>query len=327
MQMLLCKLKSFTLHVAHDESTNLAETGFLRRLITAVRETCAPDVRTAVVLILCLQAVAYGHGTFHEMIDELAPVIAATPDDPALYARRALLYLEHGEWQATLADVELAVRKGAKREDLDLLAGNALAAGGKAKAAKELLDSFIKAHPDYAPALLSRARVFRTLNRQDDALADYRSAFAAMKEPEPDFYIELAETLVSAERPDAAINLLSDGIKRLGNVPQLVLKALELEAGGGKFDDALKRVDAMQQQAPRPEPWMAKRAALLAQAGRTEDARSAWGALRDHILALPNLERGSHAMNVILEEAQRALAPAVGSSTSSSTITSARPKS
>ena len=48
---------------------------------------------------------------------------------------------------------------------------------------------------------------------------------------------------------------------------------------------------------------------FLTQAGRADAAKAAWTALRDHLLALPNLERGSHAMSRLLEEAQQALKP------------------
>jgi hypothetical protein len=64
----------------------------------------------------------------------------------------------------------------------------------------------------------------------------------------------------------------------------------------------------MRQSAPRPEPWMARRASILAQAGRIEESRAAWQALVDHLSALPNLERGSHAMSTLMEQAKQALA-------------------
>ncbi len=85
------------------------------------------------------------------------------------------------------------------------------------------------------------------------------------------------------------------------------MKALELEVVLGRYDAALTRVEVLQQTAPRPEPWMAKRASVLAQAGRIRESQAAWQALITHILALPNLERGAHAMQLIAEQAQQAL--------------------
>jgi hypothetical protein len=83
---------------------------------------------------------------------------------------------------------------------------------------------------------------------------------------------------------------------------------MELEIITGDFDSALKRVDQLQKFAPRPEPWMAKRASLLAQAGRIADSRAAWQSLLAHLSALPNLERGSKPMKLLAEQAHQALA-------------------
>jgi len=83
---------------------------------------------------------------------------------------------------------------------------------------------------------------------------------------------------------------------------------MELEIMTGQFDSALTRVDQLQQFAPRPEPWMAKRASLLAQAGRVSESRAAWQSLLAHLSALPNLERGSKPMNLLAEQARQALA-------------------
>ena len=86
------------------------------------------------------------------------------------------------------------------------------------------------------------------------------------------------------------------------------MKALELELMLGRYDDALARVEVLQKSAPRPEPWIARRASVLAQAGRFNESKAAWQALITHIQALPNLERGSHSMQLLTEQAQQALA-------------------
>lgn len=52
---------------------------------------------------------------------------------------------------------------------------------------------------------------------------------------------------------------------------------------------------------------MAKRAAILTIAGRLSDARAAWLAFKDHLAALPNLERGNPALLQLAKEADTAL--------------------
>jgi hypothetical protein len=52
---------------------------------------------------------------------------------------------------------------------------------------------------------------------------------------------------------------------------------------------------------------MARRCSILAQAGRIKESRAAWIALFERIQALPNLERGAHAMQLIAEQATQAI--------------------
>lgn len=267
------------------------------------RLTCS----AALAWLAVAQSVA-AHGSFHEMMDELAIEMAARPQDSTLYVRRTQLYLEHGEWKAALTDIERAERLGSDTASLDLLRAQALTLGGLNTQAEALLSDFLKDHSEHGFAHLVHARVLAKLEQFEESLKAYRIALRRTADPEPDLYLEIAQALTAQKLDAEAAETLQLGIARRGNVPSLVLKAMELEIAHAKYDEALARMDVMAQQAPRPEPWMARRAALLQQAGRAQDARAAWTTLRDRILGLPNLERGSHAMSLILEETQRALA-------------------
>ena len=76
----------------------------------------------------------------------------------------------------------------------------------------------------------------------------------------------MAQALASNRLTDEAVRVLEAGVKRLGPIPSLQLKILEVEVSAGRYDSALSRLDAMQRSGPRPEPWMEKRASILAQA-------------------------------------------------------------
>jgi len=258
-------------------------------------------------LVAAAQFVA-AHGSFHEMMDELAAELVVRPQDSTLYVRRTQLYLEHGDWKAALTDIERAERLGSDTAGLDLLRAQALALGDMNTQAEALLADFLQTHAEHGAAHLAHARVLAKMERFEEALKAYRSALRRTTDPEPELYLEVGEALIAQKQVDEAIEVLQLGIARRGNIPSLVLKAMEQEITKGLFDAALARIDVLTQQAPRPEPWMAKRATLLQKAGRTAEARIAWAALRTRILELPNLERGSHAMSLILEETQQALA-------------------
>lgn len=124
---------------------------------------------------------------------------------------------------------------------------------------------------------------------------------------EADEVLEKAEALAAGGREDDAVILLDDAIKRLGELPRLVTKAVEIEAKAGHFDAALARVAAMQGKAPHPEPWTAKSAELLAQANRIEESRAVWQSLDLHLKNLPGSERESPSIRLLAEKAEKAL--------------------
>ena len=259
-----------------------------------------------------LPEAASGHGAYHERIAELAAALARQPDDVGLHFQLADLHCQHGDWADALASLTRVDQLAPGRFPTDLVRGRAALGAGQAPEAKAALDRFLAAHPGHAQALMLRARAFERLGENAPCLDDYRAALAASAQPEPDLLQEAAEALAFRGREEEAVRVLAAGIDRLGTVPSLVLKAMELEIATKKFDAALSRVDAMQKSAPRPEPWMARRASVLAQAGRTEESRAAWQALVEHLAALPNLERGSHAMSKLAEDARQALAALAG---------------
>ncbi len=279
---------------------------FPRWFAIGARRCITPAAVVAVSFSL-LGGLARGHGGYHEELQRTDDEIAAHPHDGQHWYRRGLLNVLHGEWQTALVDLERADRLEPGKYATDWLRAQALMAGGRFEAAKSVLDDFVTKHPLHAGARAARARVLEKLKQHRAALEDFRAAVINTQNPEPDLLIEVAEALVTQKHTDEAADLIELHLKRIGHSPGLVMKALELDVALGRIDAALSRVDAMQKSAPRPEPWMAKRADVLEQCGRADDARAAWMALRDHILALPNLERGAHSMSRILEQAQIAL--------------------
>lgn len=267
---------------------------------------------------------AQAHGSFHELVTALSEEITAQPANAELYFKRARLHLEHADWKATLIDLEMTDRLAPGVLETGLIRGQAMTVAGMPDAAKALLDEFLQTHVDHPIGLLERARVLKKLEQHEASLADYRLALERTAHPEPDLFHETATALAERGHSKEAVQVLQRGLKTFGDVPSLVLKAMEIETAMGQFDAALTRVEAMRKTAPRPEPWMARRASVLAQAGRLKESRAEWMALKAHLEALPNLERGSHAMSTLAEQAKTAINVLGGLSipTSDTTLTS-----
>lgn len=179
---------------------------------------------------------------------------------------------------------------------------------GNFDAAMESLDRCLKRDPSASRCLVLRARVFARIGKPDAAIRDYRKALSMTQQPEPDLLLEVSTALAENKQAPAALEVLDQGISRLGPLPSLVNAAIDIDFGNGNIGGALRRIDVARDAAPRPEPWMARRASILARAGRIDESRAAWKALLDHVSSLPHAERDSHAMCSRVREAQDALA-------------------
>jgi tetratricopeptide (TPR) repeat protein len=279
---------------------------------------------TASVLLVLSAGPALGHGGFHERLAQLAVALEKSPNDPALHFELADVNGQHGDWQMALLNLDRAEELAPGKFPTSLLRGQAWLTGGQPGKAKTALDTLLAGQPEHARGRLLRARAAQRLGDAAGSLADYREALRRTPAPDPDLLQETAGALAAGGFPEEAVRVLAAGMEKLGPIPSLVLRAMEVEIATGNFDAALARVEALRKSAPRPEPWMARRASVLAQAGRIEESRAAWQALVTHLEALPNLERGSHAMSKLAEDARHALA-SLANLTPSATSNPAKP--
>ena len=267
--------------------------------------------RLKICLILLLSLPGSGpqplraHGSYHDALAAVDAALASAGTDAELWQRRARLHLEHGEWTLVLVDLERAERLAPAQDDSDWLRGQALALGGRSAAALVALNAFLQRHPEHPGARLSRARLRLQQGQEQAALDDCRAALE--EEPDAETVLEGATVLVRQQQFTQAADLLARHLERLGEVPFLLRMALDVELRLGRHEAALTRVEALQRRAPRPEPWMARRAEILGKAGRTREALAAWRALHDHLQRLPNLERGLPEVWPLVEPARVAV--------------------
>ncbi|MES2923541.1 MAG: tetratricopeptide repeat protein [Verrucomicrobiota bacterium] len=233
--------------------------------------------------------------------------IADQPTNGGKWYQRALLQYEHEDWTESLADLEKAEEFAPGAFPVLWMRGQISDKLGNPAEAKTQLDEFLTTAPDHWGALASRARVEVKLGLHAEALADYRKALANNLTAEPDVYNEVAQALAARHLTDEAVKVIEAGISRRGAISSLQIRALEIELGAERWDAALVRLDGIERSAPRPEPWMMKRAGIFAAAGRLSESRAVWQALISHLNSLPPAERESHSMSVIAEQAHAAL--------------------
>lgn len=249
--------------------------------------------------VACLSAV-HGHGAYHVVVSEISQALERSPEDAQLRFRLACAHQEHGEWTLALAELERVDRLAPGVHATGFVRGQALATGYHWQAAKGVLDQFLQDHACHAGALVQRGRVLLRLQKPAEAGKDFEKALGLQTNAPLDWWLDAA-------RAGNAVETLRRALKTLGSDPQLLSASLEAELKAGNVDEALQRLSELQKTAPRPEPWMARRAEALLSAGRAAEARAAWTVLRSHLLALPNLERGTPLLAGVFAQTEKAL--------------------
>ena len=105
-----------------------------------------------------------------------------------------------------------------------------------------------------------------------------------------------------------AIAGIDAAVERLGPIPALQLFAIELDVQQGRIDAALVRLDGLAARSPRKETWLARRGEILAQAGRPDEARTAYVAALAALEALPPAPRQTKAIANLEGQVRSALA-------------------
>lgn len=259
------------------------------------------------VMMCVLPTVAHGHGTQHHLMEVVDQKIKNSPGDADLWYQRAVLNLEHKDTEQAINDVEKAENLSPGKLPTYLLKARAFTLAGKLTDALSAINTHILRFPEQSCGYTLRARILLKTGAPQGGLMDYRTALAKSPAAEPDLIHEASVAMVANGAVDEAIEVLDAAIHRLGPIPSLTMRLLEIEIHAGRYDAALSHLNTYQESAPRPEPWMAKRAELLAQAQRIKESRACWQALANHLHNLPAAERDCTSMSLLAAKAQEAL--------------------
>ena len=238
------------------------------------------------------------HADLMLLIEDLNREIAKAPNNPENYLRRGQLFREHSDYELAYADIERAAALSPPPANIDLYRGRLFLDWGWPLTSRACLDRFLTRQPRNADGLVLRARALAKLNQRLAATQDYDRAIALSPEAGPDMFVERAQMLV-AEGPEyiaEAVKGLDDGIQKLGPLVTLQLFAIDAELKRGNFDGALARVDKVAERSPRKETWLSRRAEILVQAGRPDEAKRSYEAALAALQTLPPTRRNVPAM-------------------------------
>lgn len=215
--------------------------------------------------------------------------ILQAPDNPSLYLKRAEQHVQEKHWDQAIRDYDKAAELGAKNKELHLDRAETFLKAGKPASAIEASRLFSKAYPDDPRGPVVRARALMRQGKPSEAVAEYTAGLERGYEPAPDLYLERMEAQKKSGKSTPATRLegIDEGLRKLGPVLTLQLKAIDLELELGRAESALARIDTILAQSERKEAWLERRADVLMLLKRTEEARAAREQALAAVKALP----------------------------------------
>lgn len=226
------------------------------------------------LLMSSTSCLTLAHPGIHEQVDVLNEQLKKQPTYQ-MYAQRAHLNFEGGHMDLALKDLNTASEMGPK-EPLSFEYGNiALVKGEYAKALK-YFNQFIQFNNKYPEVYQARAKALQKMGRTQEAIQDIRHSFQLQPAPHPGLYIEAANLIYSKKSGhlQPAIDLLDEGIARLGVQGQLQERAIDLLLESKRPALAAERMLQLGNERNHNVFWRSDYAALLLKTGRQSDAQN-----------------------------------------------------
>jgi len=284
---------------------------FYRRDFRTLRLTCLGSAfacfKFVVGFFLCvlISHQVEAHGAYHEVLRELRPKIEQDPSNVELRLKLVEAHVDHDEWKAALAELDRIEKLAPGKHPLGYLRGRSLAVAKRWVKAKEELDGYITQFPDHEEAHSWRARVRMELGDKEGANDDYRNACRTSRNPE--YHAEFAKSLAKQGLADQSVTALQHALKLNPDDPALLECMVECATTAKDTPAGLAAIDRLIKTWPRPEPWMLRRAKLLAATDQKDEALAAWNALALHLKSLSNFDRAQPFLMEIETETNAAL--------------------
>jgi tetratricopeptide (TPR) repeat protein len=241
-------------------------------------------MRTHALLFTALlgyAGVALAHGDVHERIHDLDDAIAHHPNDAALFIKRGQLFLDEGHADEARDDFSKARKLAPQRIEALYHLAQAQLMLKQPDAALDSAREFLRqATNDAARArgLVLTGDILSASGKSLAAAEAYLSAIKLSKEIKPDHVLYAADAFHTAGKTNQAIEVLNDGIARLGPLHALNDRALEVEMEQERYEPALRRVDRMLAARQRVPFLLYKKGLILKKLSRDGESRQTFAA-------------------------------------------------
>ncbi|MFO7766142.1 MAG: PEP-CTERM system TPR-repeat protein PrsT [Pelovirga sp.] len=212
-----------------------------------------------------------GSGSLDLAEQEFQKILLQNPSLHETHLRLAAIYIDKGEPETGLAEIERfhAVEE-ATAESL-MLSGRAYGASGDLSKAEDLFNEAISVDPSYAPAHLNLAKVY--LQRNEPARAEYRlRETISLDERQFEAYFLLAPIETAKGNLQAALQLYLDLAAVEPRQHNALYMAAILQMDLGDYAAAKKIVEQLQNNFPDRPEWSRLQGMLHYRQGNYDDA-------------------------------------------------------
>lgn len=249
---------------------------------------------------LAWPAAVHAHPSPSHTLDEINAHLEDTPNDPALLRDKAetLIAMDRLN-EATEISSQLLRAAPADPDNLYLAAKLTLLRGDSAQALARTGD-LTRIAPGFAQGWNLHADLLYQAGRRDEAIAAKQKYLEISETQDAAEYITCADWLHERGKPgdaQAAIVLLDQGTARIGVLMGMEQSAIEIDLSLRQWDSALRRLDILTARFRPSSDLSVQRAEILTQAGRFQEAASAYDAAIAILQASPSANRSPEQLN------------------------------
>ena len=227
----------------------------------------------AILLLSLLATSAAAHPGMETRLARINTLLDSYPDQAELYVLRGAAYRHLHRWELALADLRRAESLG-HPVDAAWELGMVFYDSGEYQAAIACFTRYLERHPHHGVSIEYRARAAAAIGDYAAASADFQRYFLQMQQADPGTYLLAAQILSERQGTNFALELLDQGMRQLGLIPQLQRFAVTLELQQNNLESALQRWQTLEQVLGSTPEWKVEKARLLLLAKETHQAQA-----------------------------------------------------
>lgn len=230
----------------------------------------------------------FGHGEVHERITIASEEIAKSPNDPMLYVKRASLFLEDGDYDETILDIDRA--KALSSEEfppIKMLNAQMYFKLEMYDVALKHIDKFLELEENHVLGTITKAKILKGLNEFDEAAKYYKLAIDNTTTHLPENFMDLINSLIQDNQLELAFEYCNIAQEKFGELLVFQLKAIDIAKLQNEYEVVLNILDEIIEKQPRKERWYFQKAQIFEQLESYENVNEQLDLALQSLTSLP----------------------------------------